>query len=60
MKTCHFSNAPVSCVRVRRSLVVLDGLSYTWSSTICLSPSKKYEQKPAMEEVDPPALFLKI
>lgn len=54
-----FSLLPVSSASVRSSVVVPDGLSYRLSSTICLSPSKKYEQKPAMAVVGPPTLFLR-
>lgn len=49
---------PVSSGRVSSSVVAPDGLSYSLSSTICLSASKKYEQKPAMAVVGPPMLFL--
>lgn len=54
-----FSLVPVSSASVRSSVVVPDGLSYSLSSTICLSASKKYEQKPEMAVVGPPTLFLR-
>lgn len=49
---------PVSSESVSSSVVVPDGLSYNLSNTICLSASKKYEQKPAIAVVGPPTLFL--
>lgn len=55
-----FFSLPVRSVRVQSSVVVPDGLSYNLSNTICLSASKKYEQKPAMAVVGPPMLFLQI
>lgn len=54
-----FPLVPVSSASVRSSVVVPDGLSYSLSNTICLSASKKYEQKPAMAVVGPPTLFLR-